>query len=223
MSSTASAPASARDPVAREITVFLSAIVVVGLAVAGMTALMRRPSAAPLPDMPKAKARSLVDFSLVNWDGRTVTRTDLKDKFLVVSFVFTSCSATCFEVSRQLERVQAATAAEDGVRLVSFSMDPRTDQPPVLAQFARRCNADPRRWFLLTGDKTEVHRVIAESFLARDLSAVDQPSAGFRHHYAVALVDRSGTVRHTFNGLAPTVAADVLDALDKLRKEGRKP
>ena len=93
----------------------------------------------------------------------------------------------------------------------------------MLAQFARRWNADPKRWFLLTGEKAELHRVIEASFLARDPDLADLPSAGFRQHYAIALVDRSGSVRHYFNGLAPTVAADVLDALGKLRREKQLP
>ena len=223
MSSPASATVPTRDPVAREIAIFLSVIGLVGLALAGVTALVRRPAAVAPPEMQQPAARKLVDFSLVNWDGRPVTRADLDGKFLVVSFLFTSCSATCTEISRRLERVQTETAAAGDVRIVSFSMDPRTDQPPVLAQFARRWNADPKRWFLLTGEKAELHRVIEASFLARDPDLADLPSAGFRQHYAIALVDRSGSVRHYFNGLAPTVAADVLDALGKLRREKQLP
>ena len=223
MSSPASATAPTRDPVAREIAIFLSVIGLVGLALAGVTALVRRPAAVAPPEMQQPAARKLVDFSLVNWDGRPVTRADLDGKFLVVSFLFTSCSATCTEISRRLERVQTETAAAGDVRILSFSMDPRTDQPPVLAQFARRWNADPKRWFLLTGEKAELHRVIEASFLARDPDLADLPSAGFRQHYAIALVDRSGSVRHYFNGLAPTVAADVLDALGKLRREKQLP
>ena len=223
MSSPASATAPTRDPIAREIAIFLSVIGLVGLALAGVTALVRRPAAVAPPEMQQPAARKLVDFSLVNWDGRPVTRADLDGKFLVVSFLFTSCSATCTEISRRLERVQTETAAAGDVRIVSFSMDPRTDQPPVLAQFARRWNADPKRWFLLTGEKAELHRVIEASFLARDPDLADLPSAGFRQHYAIALVDRSGSVRHYFNGLAPTVAADVLDALGKLRQEKQLP
>lgn len=214
------APASRpRDPVTREIAIFLSVIVVLALGMVLVTAFLRRPPIhVPMPELPSA-ARKLVPFSLVNWDGRPVTHADLQGKFLVVSFLFTSCSATCTEISRRLEQVQTATAAAGDVQIISFSMDPRTDQPPVLAQFARRWNADPQRWFLLTGEKAEIHRVIEASFLSRDPALVDQPSAGFRQHYAIALVDRSGAVRHYFNGLAPTVSADVLHALHELRKE----
>ena len=223
MTSPAPAPNAPRDPVTREIAIFLSVIIVLGLGMVLVTAFMRRlPVSAP-PSEPPSSDRKLVDFSFVNWDGRVVTRTDLDGKFLVVSFLFTSCSATCTEISRRLEQVQTATATAGDVQIISFSMDPRTDQPPVLAQFARRWNADPQRWFLLTGEKAELHRVIEASFLSRDPALVDQPSAGFRQHYAIALVDRAGAVRHYFNGLAPTVAADVLAALGELRREKRTP
>ena len=223
MTSPAPAPNAPRDPVTREIAIFLSVIIVLGLGMVLVTAFMRRPPVSAPPPEPPSSDRKLVDFSLVNWDGRAVTRADLDGKFLVVSFLFTSCSATCTEISRRLEQVQTATATAGDVQIISFSMDPRTDQPPVLAQFARRWNADPQRWFLLTGEKAELHRVIEASFLSRDPALVDQPSAGFRQHYAIALVDRAGAVRHYFNGLAPTVAADVLAALGELRREKRTP
>ena len=43
------------------------------------------------PDHP----RQLVDFALTDRTGRTVTRSELDGKFLVVDFLFTSCSLTC--------------------------------------------------------------------------------------------------------------------------------
>lgn len=207
------------DPVNREVAVFLAVVAVLALGLALLTWFIRRPGAPPIPEPIPTATRRLVDFSLVNWDGRKVTRADVAGKFLVVSFLSTSCSATCTEVNRRLEQVQTANAGANDLRLLSLSTDPRTDQPPALAQFARRWNADPQRWFILTGEKEALHRLIETSFLTRDPALADQPGAGFRHHYAIALVDRSGAVRHHFNGLAPTVTADVLDALNELRKE----
>lgn len=223
MSAPAAKTAPAPAPESREIAIFLAVIAVLGAGLVCATLLARRTPVSKLVVEQRPAARQLVDFSLTNWDGRTVTRADLKDRFVVVTFVFTSCSATCLEISRHMERIQTATAGRDDVRLLSFSMDPRTDQPPVLAQFARRCNADPARWFLLTGTKADVHGVIEASFLSRDPALVNEPSAGFRDHYAIALVDRTGTVRHYFNGLVPTAADDVLRALNELRKANAHP
>jgi cytochrome oxidase Cu insertion factor (SCO1/SenC/PrrC family) len=72
-----------------------------------------------------------------------------------------------------LEQVQTETAGANDVRFLSFRLDPRTDPPPALAQFARRWHADPQRWFLLTGEKPALHHLIETRFLTSDPAAAD--------------------------------------------------
>ncbi len=91
-----------------------------------------------LPD----KERMLADFSLTDETGRTVTRADLDGKILTVSFLFTSCSLTCPEVSKHMAEIQRLTADAADVRLVSLTVDPRSDTPPVLAKWGARFGAD---------------------------------------------------------------------------------
>ena len=55
-----------------------------------------------LPD----KERTLGEFSLTDETGRPVTRADLDGNILAVSFLFTSCSLTCPEVSRHMAEIQ---------------------------------------------------------------------------------------------------------------------
>ena len=65
------------------------------------------------PDHP----RQLVDFSLTDRTGRTVTRADLNGKILVVDFLLTSCSATCPEVNRRMAEIQSLTTNQSDVQL----------------------------------------------------------------------------------------------------------
>ena len=102
-----------------------------------------------LPD----KERTLGEFSLTDETGRTVTRADFDGKILAVSFLFTSCSLTCPEVSKRMAEIQRLTANDADVRLVSLTVDPRTDTPPVLAKWGARFGADTNRWHFLTGAK----------------------------------------------------------------------
>ena len=102
-----------------------------------------------LPDKP----RQLENFSLIDSTGRTVTRRDLDGKFLVVSFLFTSCSLTCPEVSRRMAEIQQLTPHSPDVQLLSLTVDPRSDTPPALARWGARFGADTNRWLLLTGNK----------------------------------------------------------------------
>lgn len=169
-----------------------------------------------LPDQPRA----LAEFSLTNSLGQVVTRADLDGKILAVSFLFTSCSLTCREVSRQMAEIQRRTAADPDVRLVSLTVDPRTDTPSVLAKWARRFGADTGRWLFLTGDTAVEHRLIAESFLN---TAPDEPfnymPGNFTDTDRIVLVDRHGRIRAYFDGLSDQAPAAVVKEIARLRAE----
>lgn len=164
--------------------------------------------------------RHLVDFRLVERSGKTVTQADLTNRYLVVGFLHTSCSLTCLEVSRRLSEVQTLLAGPDDVRLVSITVDPRTDTPELLSEFATKYGADPERWLFLTGEKAAVHRLVAASFLDRGTEGPDNPiPGGFLNTERIFLVDREGRVRRHFNGLKSGVAQEVIDGLAQLRAE----
>jgi len=147
-------------------------------------------------------ARQLVDFSLTDQNGRTVTRVDLKGKFLVVSFLFTSCSLTCPIVSGQMEEIQQLTINQPDVWLVSLTVDPDDDTVPVLAKYGKRFGADTNRWLFLTGDNAMIHNLIGTSFLAPDTNdAFAYMPGNFAHIERIALVDPQGRVRDYFDGL----------------------
>ena len=142
-----------------------------GLIVAGVAAAVawfagsreRSAFAASPPDHP----RHLVEFKLTDRSGRSVSQTDLAGKFLVVNFVFTSCSLSCRAVNDRMEEIQRLAAGASDVRLVSLTVDPRSDTPSVLAKFADGYHADTNRWLFLTGDKAELYRLIETSFIPK--------------------------------------------------------
>ena len=114
---------------------------------------------APLASSPPDHPRHLVEFKLTDRSGRSVTQADLTGKFLVVNFVFTSCSLSCRAVNDRMEEIQRLVAGVNDVRLVSLTVDPRSDTPSVLARFADGYYADTNRWLFLTGDKAELYRL----------------------------------------------------------------
>jgi len=199
-------------------------IIVIALAlVAGVgswlaaTALSHRDK---LHGIPPDKERMLGEFSLTDATGRTVTRAEVAGKILVVSFLFTSCSLTCPEVTRRMAEIQRLTAANADVRLVSFTVDPRSDTPPVLAKWGARFGADTNRWFLLTGSKTALHGLIAKSFLAQDNGDPFNSMPGnFTGTERIAVVDRHGRTRIYFDGLRNETPAAVVAEIARLRGE----
>ena len=162
----------------------------------------------------------MVEFSLTERDGRTVTREDLRGKFLVVNFVHTGCSISCAVVNRRMAEVQKLSAGQEDVQLLSLTVDPGTDTPAVLSKFAGQFGADAQRWWFLTGTKPSVYRVIESSFLARDTNSLYQSMpGGFFKADHIALVDREGTVRKFFPGMKSESVAGIMKALDELRHE----
>lgn len=103
-------------------------------------------------------------FQLTAQDGAAFERTQLDGNIWVADFIFTTCSGPCPRMSAQMRRVQNAVTDLPGVRLVSFTVDPERDTPPVLAEYAKRYQADPRRWFFLTGEQARLHALAREAF-----------------------------------------------------------
>jgi cytochrome oxidase Cu insertion factor (SCO1/SenC/PrrC family) len=167
------------------------------------------------PDHP----RQLVNFSLTDRTGRTVTRAELDRKILVVDFLLTSCSLTCPAVNRCMAQVQALTTNQPDVKLVSLTVDPRDDTVDALAKYGERFGAETNRWLLLTGDKTTLYGLISTSFLAQDL---DDPfnymPGNFSHTDRIALVDARGNLRGYFDGLNENTATAVVAEISRLRK-----
>lgn len=168
------------------------------------------------------QTRQLIDFRLMERSGRMVERSELQGSLLVVNFVFTGCSLACYEVSRHMAEIQGYVATKPHVRLVSVSVDPRTDTPEVLSTFADRLKADPHRWLFLTGDKADVYRLIETSFLPK--APLDAPSlipGNFDRAERIVVVDGSGRVRRYFDGMSGSVVGDVLDEIAAAEREMR--
>jgi protein SCO1/2 len=165
-------------------------------------------------------SRWLEDFSFTDSAGRTITRRDVDGKILAVSFLFTSCSLTCREVSHSMSEIQRLTTNAPDVRLLSFTVDPRSDTPLVLAKWGARYGADTNRWYLLTGDQGQLHNLIGTSFLPTETNNPFNSMPGnFGGTERIALVDKQGRVRMFFDGLRLETPAAAAAEIERLRKE----
>jgi protein SCO1/2 len=119
-----------------------------------------------------------------------------------------------------MAEIQRLTADAPDVRLVSLTVDPRSDTPPVLAKWGARFGADTNRWRLLTGEKTVLHGLIAKSFLAQDNGDPFNSMPGhFTGTERIAVVDQHGRTRIYFDGLRPETPAAVVKEISQLRGE----
>lgn len=99
------------------------------------------------------------DVELLTHDGRTVRfYSDLvKDRRVVVSFVYTRCTKVCGLMTANLARVQRELGERVGrdVQFLSVTLDPERDRPAALAAYAAAFKAGPG-WTFLTGRAEDV-------------------------------------------------------------------
>lgn len=100
------------------------------------------------------------NIPLVTQDGKAVKFFDdvIKDRVVAVNFIFTSCTDSCpLETARLLE-VQKLLGDRLGkdVFFYSISIDPETDTPAVLKDYAAKFGIDTRGWTFLTGKRDDI-------------------------------------------------------------------
>jgi cytochrome oxidase Cu insertion factor (SCO1/SenC/PrrC family) len=135
------------------------------------TAIPATDTAAAVP-RPAAKAVShedaareyFTDLELVTQDGEPVRFfTDvLKDKVVLINFVFTHCQDACPLITRKLLSTRELMAEEVNVRVhfVSISIDPERDTPAALQEFMTKFDIPSDNWLFLTGDKQNVEHIV---------------------------------------------------------------
>jgi protein SCO1 len=99
------------------------------------------------------------DVELIDQDGRKIRfYTDvLKGRTVVFNAFFTTCTSVCPPMNRNMEKLQESLGDRVGkdVFLVSVSVDPETDTPARLKEYAQKFHARPG-WLFLTGKKENV-------------------------------------------------------------------
>jgi len=201
----------------RDLAVFKWVAVTMVTLFIGAIIFVNRPAPAPRPAGEPDRQRLLGNFRMTDSTGREVSSAELQDKLLVVNFVFTSCSVSCEDVNRRMAEVQRLSSNLDNVKLVSFTVDPGTDTPEVLAQFGAKFGADTNRWLMLTGDKQRLYELIEDSFLRREPGpAISPMPGGFIGTHRIVVVDRAGRIRRYFDGFKQTTPTAIMEFLNQL-------
>lgn len=137
-------------------------------------------------------------FSLTDQANRAVTEETLRGRIWVAAFFFTRCPTVCPRITRRMRDLQLQAESDHvELELVSFSVDPENDTPPVLAAYAKEHGANLATWRFLTGDLEMVRKTSEQGFKLA-LDGKPTPGAdhlGLFHGSHLVLVDRTGSIR----------------------------
>ncbi len=144
------------------------------------------------------------DFTFVNQSGKAAHLSQFRGKPLLLTFIYTRCPVPDFcllmsnnfsEVLRELQ----ATSSFEKTQLMSISIDPEYDRPPVLRGYGKRYvgSVDPnfQHWQFVTGTPQEI-RSAADFF---GLS-YNQNRGQIVHTLRTVLIGADGKIVKVYSG-----------------------
>jgi len=146
--------------------VFLCSCSVTGLPGAGkVEPLNGPPASASEPDDVNLRGSmgkpsdGFPNIVLQTQDGKSVRFYDdlVKDKTVLVNFIYTSCQKSCSPTTANLARLHGLLGDRVGrdLFMLSISLDPTVDRPKTLKEYATRFGQF-QGWYFLTGNETEI-------------------------------------------------------------------
>jgi len=192
--------------------------VVVGI-VAAVSVVACQPAAPPMDVFGRSP-----DFSLTDQTGATFSSDSLAGRVTLLNFIYTHCTDACPLLSATYQQTMRKLEDEkllgSKVMLVSVTVDPRHDTPPVLAEYGHQFKADPATWKFLTGDWDQVFDVVTGLKVATrpPRPALDAPAPGgteLTHSTRIVLIDGQQQVRAYLEGQDAT-ADDLVKAAKRV-------
>ncbi|CAM3516276.1 SCO family protein [Flavobacterium gelidilacus] len=162
---------------------------------------------------------AVIDFSLINQDGNTITNETFKDKIYVTDFFFTTCPGICPKMTANMDLIQDAFIDDDEVMLLSHSVTPETDSASVLKAFATEKGINSSKWHLVTGKRSEIYNLGRSVYFVEENLGEQKTDDDFLHTENFILVDKNKHIRGIYNGLNKTAINQLIADIKTLKKE----
>lgn len=142
----------------------------------------------------------LVDAILIDKDGQSIdfAKEAIGDRIVVINFIYTSCRTLCPFASATFKLVQDRLGPRLGkyVRLITLTLDPLSDMPQRLHEFADQFEPGPD-WLWLTGTAVDIESV---------LQGLGVNAANFKEHAPLTLIGDARYGRWTQLNVLPNPA-----------------
>ena len=110
----------------------------------------------------KLAKRYFPNFELTTHEGKKVRFYDdlIKDKIVVINFMYAKCEGVCMPITMNLKRVQNLLGARVGkdIFMYSITLKPQEDTPGKLKEYVRAHRIKPG-WTFLTGKPEEIDKL----------------------------------------------------------------
>jgi len=169
-------------------------------------------------EIPKGNTSDISETSIFNltsnWvtqDNDTIKLKDLNGDILVVVMIYTSCKAACPRLVADMRNIHQQVN-DTSIRYILVSIDPETDTPERLQQFAIKNEMDNNQWVFLHGgidDVREFSNVLAVKY--RKISPMD-----FSHSNIISVFNRDGVLYYQQEGLGVD-SKEIVEKINELK------
>jgi len=147
--------------------------------------------------------RAISDVSIFNLRSKWITQNretieliNLRGNVLVMVMIYTSCQSACPRLVYDIRDIHQKVA-DPSVKYIFVSIDPETDTPQRLKEFAQENQMDGPQWVFLQGSLEDV-RVFA-NVLAVKYKKIDPQT--FSHSSIISVFDKNGILSYQREGL----------------------
>jgi len=158
------------------------------------------------------KAPKLLDVAIQDSNAEFSSLSDYKGKYMIATFVYTSCGDVCPVVEMNLKEIYSSLPnhlLEDKIQLLSISFDPKRDTPGHLEHYRELFQADGDAWKMVRiPNQQELDALLEQTGVI-----VIPTEQGFEHNAAFYLIDPNGRLIQIFDYNAP---GQVVEELKKL-------
>jgi len=132
-------------------------------------------------------------------EGEIIQLEELKGKTLVMVMIYTTCKAACPRLVADMRNIETKIPKNniENLRFVLVSIDPETDTPTRLKEFAKENLMDGEQWVFLQGTENGVREfanVLAVKY--KQISPMD-----FSHSNIISVFNAKGELMHQQEGL----------------------
>lgn len=161
------------------------------------------PSTGVGPDL-LTPGQPVPNMSFLDQEGQPRRLDGYAGSVLLLTFTYTRCPMPTFcpLMDRHFATLQQAVMTTpvlaDRVHLLTVSIDPEADTPPVLKAHAQTLRADPRFWTFLTGARDEIDRFAARFGMTVVRDGND--ALNITHTLRTAIIDSRGRLVKVYAG-----------------------
>jgi protein SCO1/2 len=167
-----------------------------------------------------SRPKKVGPFSFVDQTGTTVTQADFAGKIYITDFFFTTCQSICIPMGKNMSALAKTLKDKPDVLFLSHTVHPENDSVPVLAEYARLHQADPKQWHLVTGDKKSLYDMARFQYFI-DATVGNGGPEDFLHSDKFTLVDKQSYIRGYYDGTLPSEMERLKKDITLLEEEER--